>query len=42
MGGPDAELDTAESAAALLGLLATVGPADTRSFRAFDGRAIAW
>lgn len=42
MGGPDAELDTAESAAALLGLLAKVGPADTRSFRAFDGRAIAW
>lgn len=42
MGGPDAELDAAESVAALLGLLAKAGTADRGSFRAYNGDLVAW
>ncbi len=42
MGGSAAEVDTAESAAALLALIAKAGPADSGSFRAYDGHSIAW
>ena len=42
MGGPEAELAPAASASALLGWLASAGPADSGSFRTYDGIAVAW
>lgn len=42
MGGAEAELDPAESVTALLSLLAKVSPADSGSFRAYDGSPVAW
>ncbi len=42
MGGPEAELATGASATALLGWLASAGPADSGSFRTYDGIAVAW
>ena len=42
MGGPDAELAPAASARSLLDWLLTAGPADSGSFRTYDGIPVAW
>lgn len=42
MGGTQAEIPAEQSAAALEGLIARASPADSGSFRAFDGRPVAW
>lgn len=42
MGGSDAEIDVTASVTALISLLATAGPKDSGSFRAYDGTPIAW
>ena len=42
MGGPEADLTTAASASAMLGWLALAGPADSGSFRTYDGIPVAW
>lgn len=42
MGGAGARLDAEASAAGLLRVIDAAGPADSGSFRAWDGRAIAW
>lgn len=42
MGGADAAIDVAESAAGLKALIDATTLADTGSFRAYDGRTIAW
>ncbi len=42
MGGAEAAIDVAESAAGLKALIDATTMADTGSFRAYDGRAVAW
>ena len=42
MGGPNADLSTAESAADLVGLLERLGPEDGGRFVNHDGSAMPW
>lgn len=42
MGGAEASVDVAESAGGLKALIDAVTMAETGSFRAYDGRAVAW
>ena len=42
MGGEDAELSARDSASALLALITRAKPADSATFRAYDGSTIAW
>ncbi len=42
MGGPDADIDAATSAAGLIALIEAAGPADSGSFRAWDGARVGW
>ncbi len=42
MGGPEAEITAGQSVAGLLDVIASSGPADTGSFRSYDGSPIAW
>lgn len=42
MGGADAEISAQDSVAGMVRLLAAVGPADSGSFRAYDGTPLAW
>ena len=42
MGGADAEISAKDSVAGMVRLLAAAGPADSGSFRAYDGTPVAW
>lgn len=42
MGGEEADISPAESVTALLALIAKATPADSGTFRAYDGRRVAW
>lgn len=42
MGGPDAEISASESVAGMRRVLATLTPADSGAFLAYDGSTIAW
>lgn len=42
MGGPEANISVAESAAGLKTIIDGAGLAESGSFRAFDGRAVSW
>lgn len=42
MSGPNADLTPAESISAMRGLIATLGPADSGSFRRYNGETIPW
>lgn len=42
MGGPDAEIPASESVTGMRRVLATLTPADSGAFLAYDGSTIAW
>lgn len=42
MGGPEAEIDPLAAAGRLAGMILTATPADSGSFRAWDGATVAW
>ncbi len=42
MGGADAEISAKDSVTGMVRLLAAAGPADSGSFRAYDGTPVAW
>ena len=42
MGGPGADIDAATGASGLIALIEAAGPADSGSFRAWDGTRVGW